>query len=148
MFVMVQAKNPLGMSMIKDHSMISGATSPLLPPKYQEHTVLNPDVLTFEKVTDWKKRIDQYTQFQKNKYAIAFAKEKEFFQVLNDKSKEWSETINNKKTGLICEQKVSKGGMNCIRVTCPSDFDAWTSFRAASNTDLRLKYDKQIQTMK
>lgn len=56
--------------------------------------------------------------------------------------------MQSKKTGLICEQKTTERKMNCIRVTCPSNYDALTSFRAMGNSELRKKYDKNMQTVK
>jgi len=78
---------------------------------------------------------------------MAFKKEKEFFKILDD-NEGWTTPINNKKTGLVCYHKTSARGMNLIKVKCPSDFDALTTFRAAGNSENRLKYDKNIQMVK
>ena len=61
-----------------------------------------------------------------------------------EQDKAWRVTINNKKTDLFCEQRVSRRGNTLIRARGPSEFDALTSLRCAGNCKQRLKYDKNI----
>lgn len=115
---------------------------------YKEISQVNEAGFFFiEKVVDWPKRIENYSLATKNRYAMAFAKQKEFFEILDEKSPEWKVT-HNKKGSLYCEQKTSKRGWPIIRAKGPSKYDCLTSLRLAGNAEYRKKYDKNIQTFK
>jgi hypothetical protein len=70
---------------------------------------------------------------------------KEFRALLTDKSLDWAETINDSKEKLIVEQAVSKNGFQMIRAESFSDYDPITTFRAWSNTECRLIYEKNVE---
>ena len=103
------------------------------------------NIFEVERVLDWNKRTESFTEKQKNKYKVAWAKMKEFKAMLKDKSKEWNVTIEDKKERLKCEQMMSKNGFNMLRAYSESDYDPLTTFRTWGNTDCRLIYDKNME---
>lgn len=111
---------------------------------FNEITETPDQAFIMEKVIDWNSRIENYTQAQKNRYATALAKQAEFLEILKEPSKDWTMTINDKKKGLICEQKVSKLGYAIIRCKAQFDCDPLTAWRMMIDGNYRAKYDKNV----
>jgi len=61
------------------------------------------DMFFIEKVIDWEKRIEGYTDEIKSKYRQGIQKFDELRSVMNDTASDWSQVVNNKKNNLICE---------------------------------------------
>lgn len=77
-----------------------------IPPKklkqYFEPT-LTPNPFFLEEVIDWEKRIAAYSPQVQAKYKVAFTKMDELVSLLNADPKTFKVTINDKKSGLVCE---------------------------------------------
>lgn len=113
MFIQVRPKslmNQIGASMMMDKSlnMPSGqGISDILesyrkPVKvYEEITYVPTNVFEIERVKDWNKRIEAYSEKTKNKYKLAFQKMEELKLALKDSSN-WSTTVDSKKDKLLC----------------------------------------------
>lgn len=119
----------------------SGNTKPKV--EYDEIDECPKEIFRVERVIDWKKRIEGYTQYQQNKYEEAFKRLKMFESALDD-TEGWDVKLNNKSTGLFVENKISVRGINTLRVKCPIDLDPLTAWRAITNSTNRMKYDKNV----
>jgi hypothetical protein len=64
-----------------------------------------------------------------------------FLKVLNDDPKEYTIAINDKKTGLLCEQRTYINGYPMVRITMKYNYPALWMFRALVNCVLHCKYD-------
>ena len=100
-----------------------------------------------EKVIDWEKRIEGYTDAIKAKYRRGVKKFDELRSVLSDDTKDWSLVVDNKKKNLTCEQKESDRGYQMIRVATHSDEDVLSTWRAFVNFEMMYKMDPSTHSI-
>ena len=105
-------------------------------------------VYQIEKVLNWEKRIEGYSEYKKSLYKKAFEKQQEFIDVMADKGSHWKVTIDNKKNNLFCEEMKSKRGYPTIRVKSTYDYSALTMWRAFIDPETRCGYDKNVAETK
>lgn len=127
-FLQVKAKQPGGKeengdSSLHDQSLSKGNISKISkrsmrrPKKvYNELNYLPNHCFEIERVVNWEKRIQGYSEKSKNRYKTAQSKLKELRDLFADKADDWKVTIDNKKPRLFCEQRTSKRGMQCARI--------------------------------
>ena len=65
----------------------------------------------------------------------------EFLKVLNDDPKEYKVVINDKKKGLLCEQRTYTRTYPMIRCTVKYDYPALLIWRASTNNQMHPIYD-------
>jgi hypothetical protein len=106
--------------------------------------VLPLNCFYIEQVLDWEKRIAGYSASVKAKYAKGFKKMDEFVAILAEDASKFKVTINDKKSGLLCEQRTSENGYPLVRMTIKYDYSCVTMWRASLNGDLRKKYDSNV----
>ena len=77
-----------------------------------------------------------------------WAKEKEYDQLLLDKTYPWKIKCddNTKGSELYYEQAITKRNMPIIRVTSKSDYDPLTTLRSFMDMKTRHLYDENIKT--
>ena len=64
--------------------------------------------------------------------------------ILDEDSGNFRVTINNKKTGLLCEQRDSEGGIPMVRISLQYDYPAILAWRVNVSGEARPKYDRNI----
>jgi hypothetical protein len=111
--------------------------------KYFEPT-LPGQPFYLEEVLDYEKRIAGYSSDVKAKYKRAYVKMQEFIDVLAEDSSNFRVTINNKKKGLLCEQRDSEGGIPMVRISVSYEYPAIVAWRANVSGENRPKYDSNI----
>ena len=77
---------------------------------YNEMVDEPTEMFFIEKVIDWEKRIEGYTNDIKAKYREGVMKFAELQSVLAESASNWHTVVDNKKKNLICEQKESDRG--------------------------------------
>ena len=68
----------------------------------------------------------------------------EFLDILKEDSSIYSVTINDKKSSLFCEQRISKNGFPLVRISAKYDLPALTAWRANVSGENRPKYDANV----
>ena len=68
----------------------------------------------------------------------------EFLSILNEDSSKYSVTINDKKSTLFCEQRLSERGYPMVRITVKYNYPVLTAWRANVSGENRPKYDDNV----
>jgi len=68
--------------------------------------------------------------------------------ILNEDSSNFRVTINNKKKGLLCEQRITDDNIPLVRIAVSYDYPAIVAWRDNVSSENRPKYDSNISEVK
>ena len=72
----------------------------------------------------------------------------EFVALLAEDSSKYKVTVNDKKSGLLAEQRVGDHGYPLVRVSVKYNYSCLTMWRASVNDKVRPKYDNNVAEVK